>query len=48
MFKKYHFSCPKTQDLMKKTVVTMVSVLLSAGIVQVIDLLGGYVQKMIF
>lgn len=48
MFKKYKFSCPKTQDLVKKTAVTMVSVLLSAGVIQGIDLLGGYVQKMIF
>lgn len=48
MFKKYHFSCPKQQELIKQTMLTILTVLISAGIVQVIDMVSGYIQKAIF
>lgn len=47
MFKKYHFSYPKQQELIKQTIITIVTVLVSAGFVQLIDMVSGYIQKTI-
>lgn len=48
MFKKYHFSYPKQKELIKQMLLTILTVLVSAGIVQVIDMASAYIQKIIF
>ena len=47
MFKKYHFSYPKQKELIKQTMLTILAVLVSAGFVQLIDMVSGYIQKAI-
>lgn len=42
---KYHFFCPSWQVLVKKTLLVMAAVLISSGFVQLIDMVGGYIQK---
>ena len=47
MFKKYHFSYPKQKELIKQTMLTILTVLVSASFVQLIDMVSGYIQKTI-